>query len=55
MVKDPKADLQRILGKLERPMNLEVADLGNGITKVTLSGRLDVEGALKIDDEFNAI
>jgi len=36
-------------------MNLEVADLGNGITKVTLSGRLDVEGALKIDDEFNAI
>ena len=36
-------------------MNLEVADLGNGITKVTLSGRLDVEGALKIDDKFNAI
>ena len=36
-------------------MNLEVADLGNGITKVTLSGRLDVEGALKIDNEFNTI
>jgi anti-sigma B factor antagonist len=36
-------------------MDLEVADLENGITKVTLSGRLDVEGALKIDGEFNGI
>ena len=36
-------------------MNLEVAELENGITKVTLSGRLDIEGALKIDSEFNAI
>jgi anti-anti-sigma factor len=36
-------------------MNLEVADVENGITKITLSGRLDVEGALKIDGEFNAI
>ena len=36
-------------------MNLEIADLENGITKITLSGRLDVEGALKIDGEFNAI
>jgi anti-anti-sigma factor len=36
-------------------MDLEVADLENGITKVTLSGRFDVEGALKIDGEFNAI
>ena len=36
-------------------MNLTVVDLENGITKITLSGRLDVEGALKIDSEFNAI
>ena len=36
-------------------MNLEVAELENGITKVTLSGRLDVQGALKIDSEFNSI
>ena len=36
-------------------MNLEVAELENGITKVTLSGRLDIEGALKIDSEFNAV
>jgi len=34
-------------------MNLDVAELGNGITKITLSGRLDIEGALKVDDEFN--
>jgi hypothetical protein len=45
----------RYLRKLEEPMDLEVADLENGITKVTLSGRFDVEGALKIDGEFNAI
>jgi anti-anti-sigma factor len=36
-------------------MNLDVAELENGITKVTLSGRLDIEGALKIDNEFNTI
>jgi anti-anti-sigma factor len=36
-------------------MNLEITDLENGITKVILSGRLDVEGALKIDSEFNAL
>ena len=36
-------------------MNLEVAELENGITKVTLSGRLDIEGALKIDSKFNAV
>ena len=36
-------------------MNLDVTELENGITKVTLSGRLDVQGALKIDSEFNSI
>ena len=36
-------------------MNLDVAELKDGITKVTLSGRLDIEGALKIDSEFNKI
>ena len=34
-------------------MNLEVVELENGITKVILSGRLDIEGALKIDNNFN--
>jgi anti-anti-sigma factor len=36
-------------------MNLDVTELENGITKITLSGRLDIEGALKIDSEFNSI
>ena len=36
-------------------MKLEVADMENGTTKVSLSGRLDIEGALKIDGEFNQI
>jgi len=36
-------------------MNLDVAELGKGITKITLSGRLDIEGALKVDDEFNQL
>ena len=36
-------------------MNLYVAELDNGITKVSLSGRLDIDGALKIDNEFTAI
>jgi anti-anti-sigma factor len=36
-------------------MNLDVAELRNGITKITLSGRLDIEGALKVDGEFNQL
>jgi len=36
-------------------MKLDVAAIGNGITKVSLSGRLDIEGAVNIDDEFNEI
>ena len=36
-------------------MKLEVGELENGITQITLSGRLDIEGALKIDGEFNQI
>ncbi len=36
-------------------MKLEVADMENGTTEVILSGRLDIEGALKIDSEFNHI
>ena len=36
-------------------MNLDVVELENGITKVILSGRLDIEGALKIDNNFNAL
>jgi anti-sigma B factor antagonist len=36
-------------------MKMDVADLQTGITKVSLSGRLDVEGALKIDSEFNSV
>ncbi len=33
-------------------MQLTTADIGNEITKITLSGRLDIDGALKIDDAF---
>ena len=40
---------------LEGPMQLHVASIENGVTKVSLSGRLDVEGALKIDNEFTEI
>jgi anti-sigma B factor antagonist len=36
-------------------MKLDVANIENGITKVSLSGRLDIDGALKIDSEFNKI
>ena len=36
-------------------MNLVISELENGVTKVTLEGRLDVDGALKIDSEFNKI
>jgi len=36
-------------------MKLDVTDMEKGITKVSLSGRLDIEGALKIDDEFKKI
>ena len=36
-------------------MQLNVASIKNGVTKVSLSGRLDVEGALKIDNEFTEI
>jgi anti-anti-sigma factor len=36
-------------------MKLDVATVENGITKVSLSGRLDIDGALKIDSEFNKI
>ena len=43
--------------KLQREgsMNLVVSELANGVTKVSLEGRLDVDGALKIDSEFNKI
>ena len=36
-------------------MNLDVADLENGITKVSLSGRFDGQGALEVDSEFTEI
>ena len=36
-------------------MTLSVADIENGVTKVSLSGRLDIDGTLKIDGEFNKI
>src|SRR6516225_808214 len=43
------------IGESEHPMKLDVSVMENGITKVSLSGRLDIEGALKIDSEFNKI
>ena len=36
-------------------MQLDVAAMEHGITKVSLSGRLDIEGALKIDSQFKKI
>jgi len=36
-------------------MRLSVTAMENGITKVSLSGRLDVQSALEIDDEFTKI
>ncbi len=36
-------------------MKLDVVDLENDITKITLSGRLDIKGALEIDSEFTAV
>ncbi len=36
-------------------MELNVETLDNDITKVSLSGRMDIEGALKVDDDFNKI
>ena len=36
-------------------MKLDVAVMENGITKVSLSGRFDIQGALNIDGEFNKI
>jgi anti-sigma B factor antagonist len=40
---------------MEGLMQLDVASIEKGITKVSLSGRFDVEGALKIDSEFTKI
>ena len=39
----------------ENAMNLDITDLDNGITRVQLSGRMDVQGALAIDKEFGAL
>ena len=36
-------------------MKLDVAELQNGITRVSLSGRFDVQGALEVDSEFTEI
>ena len=36
-------------------MKLETVDLANGVTKISLVGRLDISGALKVDGEFVAI
>ena len=36
-------------------MKLDVAPMENGIIKVSLSGRMDIEGALEIDSEFDKI
>ena len=33
-------------------MELTTAEIGNEITKISLSGRLDIDGALKIDGPF---
>jgi hypothetical protein len=39
----------------ERVMNLDTVHLENGITKVVLSGRMDIEGAAAVDLKFSVI
>ncbi|MGA7328315.1 MAG: hypothetical protein WBX25_28450 [Rhodomicrobium sp.] len=36
-------------------MELTTADLDNGITKVLLSGRMDIEGATAVDLRFSVL
>lgn len=37
-------------------MQLKTAELGNGVLKILLSGRMDVDGALVVDEAFrNAV
>jgi anti-sigma B factor antagonist len=36
-------------------MDMSTEDLANGVTKVALSGRLDIEGAQAIDMRFNVL
>jgi anti-anti-sigma factor len=37
-------------------MQMETAELGNGVLKILLSGRMDVDGALAVDEAFrNAV
>ena len=38
--------------KEEESMELTTAEIGREITKISLSGRLDIDGALKIDGPF---
>ncbi len=36
-------------------MKLDIVDLGNGITKLVLAGRMDIEGASSVDMQFSVI
>lgn len=36
-------------------MQLSTEDLGNGVTKIVLDGRLDIEGAAAVDLKMNVI
>jgi anti-anti-sigma factor len=36
-------------------MELTVEELPNGVTKASLNGRLDIEGAQKVDMKFNVL
>jgi len=36
-------------------MKLDVKPMENGVTKIALSGRFDVQSAIQIDDQFTAI
>ena len=39
----------------ENAVNLSVVDMQDGITKVVVSGRMDVQGALAVDKAFGTI
>lgn len=47
---------RRVVRKVaEDVINVDIVDLGNGITNVLVSGRMDVQGALAVDKKFSTI
>jgi anti-anti-sigma factor len=45
----------RTIANVERDMEWTVVDLENGLTKLVVSGRMDIEGALAVDPAFEKV